>query len=185
MKRKILFVLFLIGLFFPLAVSFSEESKPEVFSATAVNTTGPAPKVSIKIYIHSYTSDEELAQLANILKTQGSDALLKAINKVERGRIAPIRKTGTDVGFVRSRPIENGRHITMVMERPIGFAELFRGSRSTDYPFGILQMDIDKDGKGTGTLMVAAKIKFTKDNTVEVENYSIAPMRLMGLSKLK
>ena len=185
MKNKILIVWLLIAFAFPLAI-FSEDSKPETFSATAVNTTGPAPHVSLRIYITSYTPDEEVVQLANILKTQGPDALLKAINKVERGRITPLRKTGTDVGFVRSRPTENGgRHITMVMERPIAFAELWRGSRSTDYPFGILQMDVDKDGKGSGTLMVAAKIEFTKDNTVEVENYSVAPMRLMGLNKLK
>jgi hypothetical protein len=184
-KDKILLLLFLIALFVPLATVFSDEVKPEIFSATAVNTTGPSPKVSMKIYINSYTSDEEVTQLANILKTQGPDALLKAINKVERGRIAPVRKTGTDVGFVRQRMTDSGRHITMVMERPMSFAELYRGSRSTDYPFGILQMDVDKNGKGTGTFMVAAKIKFTADNTVEVENYSVAPMRLMGLSKMK
>ena len=185
MKTRILLVLFLIGLFLPLTVAFSEEKKSEVFGATAVTTTGTGRRVSIKIYINSYTPDEEVVQLANLLKTQGPDATLNALHKMDRGRLAPIRKTGTTVGFIRTRPTDNGgRHITMIMERPIGFVEFYRSVRSQDYPFGILEMDFDKDGKGSGTLAVAAKISFADDNSVKVENYGISPMRLMGLNAL-
>jgi hypothetical protein len=182
MKFKISVVM--ISLFF-MSFSFAEVTKPEVYSATAVYTSGPSGTIPIKIYIKSYTSDEEVVQLATILKNEGSDALLKAINKQERGRLAPARKTGTDVGVVRMRKTEKGTTIRMLMERPVGFMELFRNTRSTDYPFGILQMELDNEGKGEGTLVVAAKIKFTDDNTIEVESYGIQPLRLIAIHKLK
>ena len=178
MKYGMFFLFLLIA-----SLSFGADSKPEVYTATAIDTNSPT-RIPVKIYIYSQTSDEEVVELANLLKTKGADAVLKKIGKAERGRLAPIGRTGTDVGFVRKRPVEKGTLIMMVMERPVAFRELFRSARSTDYPFGILQMQIHEDGKAEGSLIVAAKVQFTKENTVEVESYGIAPMRLMGLKKL-
>jgi hypothetical protein len=45
------------------------------------------------------------------------------------------------------------------------------GSRSTDYQFGILVLNIDKDGKATGTLAPVCKIKFNKNGELEIEHY--------------
>jgi hypothetical protein len=173
-----------LSIVFISCISFSADVKPEVYSATAVYTSGRARTIPVKIYISSYTTNDEVAQLANILKTQGSDALLKAIDKMDRGKLAVVGKTGTNAGVVRSRQTDQGTVITLVMDRPVAFAELWQNTRSTDYPFGILQMTVDKDGKGEGQLMVAAKIEFTKDNTIEVESYGIQPMKLMSVRKL-
>ena len=175
----------LLSLLFVSLISFGADVKPEVYSASAVYTSGRARTVAVKIYVTSYTTDEEVSQLANILKSQGSDALLKAVDKMDRGKLAVVGKTGTNVGVVRSKTTDKGTVITMVMDRPVAFAELWQNTRSTDYPFGILQMTVDKDGKGEGQLMVAAKIGFTADNTIEVESYGIQPMRLMSVRKLK
>jgi len=184
MKNTNRTVFTLLSIIFVSCISFSADVKPEVYSATAVYTTGRARTVPVKIYVSSYTTDEEVAQLANILKTQGSDALLKAINKMDRGKLAVVGKTGTNAGVVRSKATDKGTTITMVMDRPQAFAELWANTRSTDYPFGILQITVDKDGKGEGQLMVAAKIGFSSDNTIEVESYGIQPLRLMSVRKL-
>ena len=184
MKSKSLILIFAFCLC-SLVSTFADEAKQETFSAVVTNIPGRISTLSMKIIIKSYTPDEELVQLANFLKTQGPDALLKAINKMERGRMAPADRLGSDVGLVRSRPTEKGRLITMVMDRPMSFAELWRDGRSTDYPFGLLQMEIDKDGKGQGQLLVATKIKFTDENSIEIENYGTQPLKLISITKLK
>ena len=158
-----------LSLLFVSLISFGADVKPEVYSASAVYTSGRAKTVAVKIYVSSYTSDEEVAQLANILKTEGSDALLKAINKMDRGKLAVVGKTGNNVGVIRTRSTDQGTMITMVMERPVAFAELWRNTRSTDYPFGIIQMTVDKDGKGDihplpGRVVKRGDIRFTEQH---------------------
>ena len=65
---------------------------------------------------------------------------------------------------------------------------MYAGSRSQDYPFGIMQLDLKKNSKGreegTGALMYAAKIKVLDGNRIEVETYGIEAIRLMGVRKL-
>jgi len=52
------------------------------------------------------------------------------------------------------------------------FIELYRGGRTTDYPFGFLQVKLNKQGQGIGQLMVAAKIRFDKKKgNYEIESY--------------
>lgn len=175
-----------LSLILAAAVCFAEDAKQsEVYTGVVTNIPGRVSTLSMKMYISSYTSDEELVQLATLLKEKGPDALLKAIGKIDRGRMAPTGRIGSDVGLIRSRPTETGQRITMVMERPQAFAEMWSNSRSTDYPFGILVMDLDKDGKGQGTLMVAAKIEVTDQNVIEIENYGSQPHNVISITKLK
>jgi hypothetical protein len=42
------------------------------------------------------------------------------------------------------------------------FVELYRNGRTTDCPFGYLQVKLDARGKGAGQIMVAAKIRVDK-----------------------
>ena len=70
----------------------------------------------------------------------------------------------------------------MVTNRPMSFGELYRSGRSTDYQFGIVVLDVDKNGKGTGKLAPICKIKFDKKNELEIENYGQKPFRLENVS---
>jgi hypothetical protein len=48
-----------------------------------------------------------------------------------------------------------------------------------DYPFTLIEIHLDKDGKGQGKMAYATKITFDKKkNSVELENYSSEPVRL-------
>jgi len=52
------------------------------------------------------------------------------------------------------------------------FAELYRGGRTTDYPFGFLQVKLNEKSEGNGQIMVAAKIRFDKKKGhYEIESY--------------
>jgi hypothetical protein len=166
------------------AGSGDEKAKTEVYSARVVPAGAPAPPLSIKIYISGTTTDEEVHALAAALKNGGSDALEKAMDKMDNGRVTPPRSTGTKVAVIRTKKTETGQSIILVTDRPITFAELWRGSRSQDYPFGIIQLNLDEKGNGDGSMIVAAKIKINDDNTIEVESYGMGPSKLIGVSHL-
>jgi len=88
--------------------------------------------------------------------------------------------------MIRSRPFPDGRRrVMMVTNRTIAFFESYNATRTKDYPFGVVELLLNKDGKGTGSLIVAAKIKFTKSDSIEIENYGIDPIRLVNVQREK
>jgi len=127
--------------------------------------------------------------MAAALVEGGPDALLKQLEKAKT--IGKIRLTGRagfyDFKLIRSHQTEGGRRIYAVGDRPVGFLEVYSGSRSQDYPFGILQLDLKKNSKGReegeGALLYSAKIKVLDGNKIDVESYGIGPVKLMGVRK--
>jgi len=173
----------------PAAQESSGQQGPrEQYYAVAQATSGAASGASrqVTFYIDGYTSDTDTHNFAVILKKDGPAALVKAMNQVDVGRVAPTGRTGTVVSMIRSRPFPDGRRrVMMVTNRTIAFFESYNATRTKDYPFGVVELLLNKDGKGTGSLIVAAKIKFTKSDSIEIENYGIDPIRLVNVQREK
>lgn len=190
-----LFMLCVVSLLVPpfpvqAAVAGEKFSALGVLPAGAgVRMAGVGSTMNLDIYIDSYTSDADTQEFARTLVESGSDALLKSLEKAKSiGKVQLVRRIGFfDLKLIRSRPIEGGRRIIGVCDRPIQFLEAYAGSRSRDYTFGILILDLKtkENGKeeGVGQLIYAAKVKLD-GRTVEIENYGVEPMRLQGVRKL-
>ena len=168
-----------------------EKQKSEMFSALAfMPHRGRRTTANVDVRIKSYTTDEEAKVLGASLLDGGPDVLLKALEKADsKGKITLTGRVGFyDFKIVRSRPTETGRRIIAVGDRPIGFLEAYTSNRSTDYQFGILILDLKKDKKGKekgeGVLIYAAKVKVLDGKKLDIENYGVAPVRLMGVRKL-
>ena len=139
-----------------------------------------------RYYINSYTTDEEVKNYLDILKTQGQDGLEKAFDKTkERGRLAMTGTTGNDISFIRSRNAETKRIIRMASNRMMSFAELYNSPRSRDYKFTIIELRLDADGNGEGNIFYATKLKFNKQGQLEIEHYGQTPIRLANVRKQK
>jgi hypothetical protein len=134
------------------------------------------------LIINSYTAVNQVRELNDALARGGQDELLRALNGMEAGRI----QLGTGVG-VRANAIiadpwgEGGTKLTVLYERNLSFAELRYGTRSQDYRVGYAEIFLDREGKGQGTLIPAAKVRLRDGNTWEVEDFGVFPARLMGL----
>jgi hypothetical protein len=138
----------------------------------------------VNIYIDAYTTDQERLELAQALIEGGSDALQKKLNKMKKGRVSVVGRTGTELNYIRAWPTENGRRVILATERPLTFFELRRGTRSRDYEFGVIELLLDEEGRGSGTMIVAAKIKFIKEKkAIELEHYGIEPLRLTNVRR--
>jgi hypothetical protein len=158
---------------------------PRQFSATAFGEAGSmaGKSFSLNLYITGWTTDQQVKDFISTLREKGPDGLVKAMNKTgDVGRVSPTGFVGSGFRFARYSATPNGGlHIVMVTNRPMSFGELYHGSRSTSYQFGIVVLDVDKNGKGTGKLAPVCKIKFNKKNELEIENYGQKPFRLANV----
>lgn len=157
-----------------------EKKKSEFYYATAI--TG-GTMIRLTIIINSYTPDEEVQPLAETLKTNGPEALSKALEKMDRGDIAAGDQLGNTINVARTFQTDKGRVIRLLLNRPIGFLEAARRGRSMDYEFSLVELLVDEKGKGSGVMVPAAKIMFNKEGQLDIENYGTSPVRITSVQR--
>jgi len=184
----LLFCITLIALC-PQSSNAQERSAPrssrEVYRGNITYIGGPRGAVTefFTLTIESYTPDERVQNLLDVLKRDGQDGLLKAVGKEKRGALQIGSGLSRDINEVWIAPTEEGRKITALSERWLGFGELRRGARSVDYPFTYIELYVEDDGKAEGSLIPAARVRFKRDKTIEVENFGIYPARLTNIKR--
>ncbi len=169
----------------------TNDEKLEI-SAFAINMSNIATgsNAIVQITVNAWSTAEERERLITTVLEKGSDALLKELQKAPvkgRFRIPTARRPdphhlslGLDLHYAWQTPLpDGGRRIVLATDRYIGFQEARSNPRSTDYPITLMEIRVDKDGKGQGKMAVATKISFDKKkNQIELENYASEPVRL-------
>jgi hypothetical protein len=175
-----------------IARAQTEGEKLEI-SAFAINmstTSSLRNAMSMQFTVNSWSSAEEREELITVMLEKGPDALLKALQKKsEKGRFHVPGWQGPDPHQLRlgheiryawqvALP-DGGRRITLITDRYIGFQEARASARTMDYPFSLIQFQVDKNGEGQGKFAVATKISFDKAaKQIELENWGSEPVRL-------
>ena len=193
MRRTHLIVAALAAAVFALAPASARAQNEKLdISAFAINMSNIATgsNAVVQINIDSWSTPEERELLITTMVEKKPADLLKALQKLPvrgRFRIPTARQPdphhlslGLDIHYAWQTPLpEGGRRIVLATDRYIGFAEARNQPRSIDYPFSLIEMRVDKDGKGQGKMAVATKIDFDKDKkVVQIENYGSEPVRL-------
>jgi hypothetical protein len=133
------------------------------------------------LIVNGKTSDADAKRYLGTLESGGQDALLRSIEGNDLGRFSFNGSVGLPLNAVLIDKDGSDTRIRAVFKRWIGFGELRRGARSVDYPFSYVELRIDRSGKGEGTIITAAKIRFRGNDTIEVEDFGTFPGRLMGV----
>lgn len=176
----------------PSAGQNAPAALPLRLSAFAVNmsTIAPGTTAILDISITRWSSAKEREGLIITAMEKGPDALLRALQKMPfHGHMAipawagpdPHNvRLGWDLHYAASSPLDDGgQRLTIATDRYIGFFEAREQPRTIDYPFSLIEIRLDKNGKGTGKFAVATKIEFDKKkNQIVLENYSSEPVRL-------
>ena len=160
----------------------------ERYNAIAVSLNGgPATTASgrVLISIDRWSTPEERARLIAVFKEKGPDKLLEALQ--DNQIVGSFRLPNTlawDLRYAYETPLpDGGRRVLLATDRRMGFQEQSRQSLSVDYPFTLIEIRFDKNGKGVGKYSVATKISLSKDKkTVELENYGHEPVRLTDVT---
>jgi len=190
-------VIVFLGFLFLLCASaiggparFSEGQSREEFAAVGQMPTiagspmvGSGATANITISIDSYSSDEEARTMAAAFTKGQHKALRKALEKAPvRARITFEGRNGFfELKLLRSKTTPNGRQIYGVGTRAIRFLDAYYSGRSHLEEFGILQLDITKNGdleEGSGALIHKARIKSLDPNSIALDDKGIEPVRL-------
>jgi hypothetical protein len=153
---------------------------PLEFNATAIandNLRSGAGRVIIRI--ERWSTDAERERLVSTLLKAGPEAALEELRDTRRvGFIRTPDAIGYDLHYASQAPGEDGgRRIVVATDRPISVWEAWYRPRISQYPFTVIQMQIDADGTGKGTMSYATRV-IAHDNIVELENYASAPVML-------
>jgi len=165
---------------------------PERFTANAINmgTVGGAGgrTAVVQVSIDRWSTEQERQTLIKAFQERGPAGLLEALQKTQpTGRVRTGNTLGWDLHYAVQAPSKDGgRHVLIATDRVVGFGEVSRGARTMDYPFTLIELHLDKDGKGKGKIALATKIARSKDGQrLELENYSSEPVRLQNVRPQK
>jgi hypothetical protein len=140
----------------------------------------------VNIRIERWSTDAERDQLVKTLRDDGPSALVEHLRKARRaGNIFTPDSIGYDLRYAHQTIDEEGnRQIVIATDRPIAFWESHLRSRTVEYPFTVVQMEIDREGSGTGTLSPMTKITIEGNNLV-LENFATAPVMLTRIESTR
>ncbi len=163
-----------------------EESQETVYQATIVGVRGGfgARSIRMTIRIQDYTSDEQVQQYLETIQEGDQKGLRRTLEKVRGlGRISVTGFVGNELAVIRERDTEHGKLISLLTARNMSFAELRQSGRSRNYPFSFLQLLVDEEGKGQGTVIVAARPRFKEDGTFEIESFGLQPFQVVNVQR--
>jgi len=159
----------------------------EEFTAVAVANNNLQTGVgTVLISVDRWSTNAERNRLVTTLREKGPSALLDALQDMPAiGRIRTPDSLGYDLHYAHQTPSEEGgRRIVIATDRPIGFWEARQRPRSFDYPFTVIQMQLDRNGRGRGTMSLATKIR-TRGDVIELEDFASAPVMLNDIEARK
>ncbi|MFL6280486.1 MAG: hypothetical protein ACJ731_10275, partial [Vicinamibacterales bacterium] len=172
-----------------VVASARAQAQAETFTATASvkSAADAAAKAPVTIVVSRKMSQKEADSLTAAFKNGGASALRKALTGVPAtgsvqlggGKTTPTRMT-------LERPTEKGRLLTMVTDKPILFLGAgVPGAKAKDgYDFAIIDIEVNTEGAGAGTLSPAAKIT-VKNGAFVVDDYASELVRLTDVKKVK
>ncbi len=157
-----------------------------VLPAGMESRTG-AGTTQLDIYIDGYTSDAQMNQLRDVFDDgKNPDALLSAIQKMPSlGRVGVQGQVPYDIKIIRTREVDGGREITMITDRPIGYWEALNSPVTQNYPYGMLQFTVDKNGNGKGQAWILGKMKAISPTKVVLDDYGVLPIQLPSITTLR
>jgi hypothetical protein len=174
------------------APPLSAQNAKESFTGFAINMNSGPKTAVVDFAIERWSTDAEREQLLAILQekkdsSRANDKLLKALQKMPKvGYIRTANTLSWDLRYARQSELaEGGRRIVLATDRPIGFVEARNQGRSMDYPFTIVEMQLDQNDKGVGKILAGTKIFIDKKNNLVLEHYGQQPVRFNEIRKQK
>lgn len=185
--NKFLFLAAVFSIVLPLSIAAKSNSNDgkltnkTTYSGTIVTFSGRTQGFNLEI--KGTTSDADVKNDLNILKSEGQDGFQRAIEKQNLGYFALDGQLGQDLEYVTQTKTESGTKIVAVFGRWLQPFEIRYGSISTDYPFTYIELFIDNNGKASGTIIGAARVQIDKKNpnSIDFENFGAYPAKLVAV----
>jgi hypothetical protein len=154
---------------------------PDQFTGSLVNTAaGARSSRPFILSVDHYADEAEVQRLTGVLAEKGAYSLRDELWKHSAGYLSIGGRIGLPVAAVLSQETAAGRKLTVVLNRPLSAFEVQYFTRSSKYPFSVLELELDQNGQGEGKLIAAAKMRMRGD-TLTIESLGTQPLRLLAV----
>lgn len=139
----------------------------------------------LEIELDRLTPSAELEKMVAVLEERGQDALDSELWNKKVGTVQIDNGLAHPIAAAFLMDGQHGiGHLVLVVDRPIAIGEVFTSSRSMDYPFSVIEIDLEDVENGaeatSGEMMVAAQMDFVA-NTLRIENLAFQPLRILSI----
>ena len=143
--------------------------------ATAMGTSTQMGQIAnINIHIEQFSTAADRKALLDAFQKSGQSGLVSVLEDMKpKGRVRfASGGVGNDIKYIIELPSKHGRRIRLVTDRNLSFGEQYHGTRSKEYDVGAIELELTPDGKGSGTVLPACKLKVNKKKQeVEIETF--------------
>ncbi len=167
------------------AVAKKKSQALESYSARVIaqGQVGVSGTAEVQIVINRWSTDEERQGVLNATMDKDERSVAKTLASLEPvGFFREISKRGYDLRYARKAADGDTTVITLATDRPIAMFEATQSTRSSKHNVSIIELRVDAEGTGEGTLAAGVRIRFDeKQNHLVLEDYSFAPLRLSNV----
>lgn len=187
-----------MGLAASAAAQDEPESFREQFTAFAVAmgvshppVLPPGTTATIDINITRWTTDEQEAQLLEVLAKKGQRKLVRELQRQPETGWIRIVAAGRGMNrtqglrserlrYARQIPLENGgRRVILGLDRPISMDEALTQPRWRRHDVTLFFIDFEPTGEGSGQLAIGVQLQVDQEtNTLKIESFATEPVRL-------
>ena len=155
------------------------QSYPRTLAATA-DAAGPGGSLTGKLTIHvdHLMTDRDFKRVADALKFGGYPKFLPALRQLPM--IGYVEAGGRQVEIKYARVRAADKRLVIGTDQPIYFvgAGSPEAKPRAGYELAVIELDVDPQGNGQGTMAAAARVKPAADGGVVLDDYATTPIRL-------
>jgi len=150
--------------------------------------TGGRRASILQLRITAWTTEEERQQILNEIQEataqggrRGNRAVARALRGASRvGTLNAPGQTGWSLRYARLIPMPDGKQrLLLATDRPVAFAEAWTSTRGGDFDVTVIQLTLDAEGNGEGTLSFGTEVVWNSDTeSLEVTNITSQPIAL-------
>jgi len=161
----------------------SKKPTPTLYRATLFSPT-LSSTWALEIVVDEVSTDEGIKELAQAYASGGERALNKAMNKLHRG-YCDLGPNKMEVKLVQSKRDGVNRRIGILATFPVLSPILQTFADLPEYPYVYIQLQLDEQGVGKGSLTPKARIAFNPQGQVTLETRASEPFELRLVKEMK
>jgi hypothetical protein len=164
-----------------VAVGAQTGTYPRTLTATGkLEGAGGAVETTVTIHVERLMSDSDYESVANGLRYGGYPKFLDALRQLPVVGRLEVGQQKADLKYARVTTTEKGERLVVGADRPIYFLGAGRpGAKPKEgYETAFVQLEIDRQGQGSGTIAAAARVKPGGGGAVVVDDYADSPIRI-------
>ena len=148
-----------------------------VVSAQVKNATSTVTS-TFNLRVERLMSETNRTRVTDALVHGGYGNFLPALRTLPSIGTIGLDKREVQLRYAREQPDGKGYRLTLVADRPLFFLGADAAKARAGYELTIVDLRIDEQGAGTGTMAGAARVKPGPDGSVILDDFAEAPVEL-------